>query len=240
VWLFASWSVLIGASVTGLSLGLVSVLNGPGPCTLSPWRSLDGTCHMTTFPLAGSVGQPEIWDIRKDLPLLAPYAKTTIDPALPSARLVSNLLFDQPADSIRPNERGVSLFELAYGQFFSHDLSYLAVSKDPANVDYVPVPACDATFDPQCWGNRTLRVPRLDLDNKATGWFDLDLVYGRTEKTARALRTLSGGKLILDEDGYLPTRYARTSLSLHVHGSWRLTACLLSLVCVCLRWRAVS
>jgi hypothetical protein len=154
-----------------------------------------------------------IWDLRSTVPVLEPFTlkNQLTDTSLPSARLVSNLLFKDT--NYRENERRVSLFELTYGQFFSHDLSYLPLSTDPQEADFVPVPACDETFDPECWGNRTLRVPRLVLQNKATGWFDLSHVYGSDERTARALRSLSAGKLILDAEGYLPTKYV---FSLHL------------------------
>jgi hypothetical protein len=182
------------------------------PCEDYTFASIDGSCHMIKYPNAGRVGHDVIWDLRKSVPVFETYLEKNNDDqnpnitSLPSARLVSNLLFrdNNSRNSNNSNERGVSLFELAFGQFFSHDLSYLPLSQ--TEYDDVPVPQCDETFDPLCSGEKFLRVPRLVLKNKVTGWFDLSQVYGSDSVRARSLRSLRGGKLIMDKNNYLPTK----------------------------------
>src|SRR5205823_962645 len=84
----------------------------------SVWRSLDGTGNNLANANWGATGA--------DLVRLAPaaYGDGVSTPAganRPSARVVSNTVSAHPADEIK-NNRGMSNFVYAWGQFIDHDL----------------------------------------------------------------------------------------------------------------------
>lgn len=113
-------------------------------------------------------------------------------------------------------------------------LSISGTDKALGDIYNIPVPKCDTVFDPHCHGNKTMEfwrtaaapgtalpgaprqtqnwqtmcaclpavVARLKL--RGNRFIDLSTVYGENEEKAKKLRTFKGGKLIIDEDGFLP------------------------------------
>lgn len=74
----------------------------------------------------------------------------------------------------------------------------------------IPIPMCDPAFDPECQGNKTMKVrrsqsmegtgtdpsnPRM-TKNGVTSWLDMSALYGSTADVARKLRTFNGGKML--------------------------------------------
>jgi peroxidase len=81
----------------------------------------------------------------------------------------------------------------------------------------IPIPKCDQAFDPECHGNKTMKVrrsqsmegtgtdpsnPRM-TKNGVTSWLDMSALYGSTPEVARKLRTFKSGKMLtqLGPDG---------------------------------------
>ena len=132
----------------------------------------------------------------------------------PSARLVSNLVCDQPEGI--PNTLGSSDFLWQWGQFVDHDID-LTDGIDPPELAPIAVPSGDLWFDPDGQGDVVIGFNRSIYDhgaaggepreqlNEITGWIDASNVYGSDAQRATALRTLDGsGRLRMGEAGLLP------------------------------------
>ncbi len=177
-------------------------------------ESYDGTGNNLAHSLWGSAGTDFI---RKSV---AEYADGVDDPSgadRPSARLVSNLVAAHP-DSDVINNRDLSAFIYAWGQFLDHDVD-LTNTGTPAEKLSIAVPTGDAWFDPNATGTQTMSLTRSQFDsatgtgvnnvrqqvNSITAYIDGSQVYGSDAATAASLRTFSGGRLKTSEGDLLPT-----------------------------------
>jgi len=131
---------------------------------------------------------------------------------------VSENVFKGNGES-KPNRRGLTDFVTYWGQFIDHDFGLTGGprgSATPAQHMDIPVPAGDAYFDPNRWGNQTIPVSRSIYDiatgtsaanprqqvNLVTAWHDASQVYGSDSATADYLRQHTGGLLkTMDIDG---------------------------------------
>ncbi|HEY2762039.1 MAG TPA: peroxidase family protein, partial [Pirellulales bacterium] len=132
---------------------------------------------------------------------------------LPSARLVSNVLGDQTDDVL--DNRDLSAFIYAWGQFIDHDLDH---TPDGGTADNISVPKGDTTFDPGKTGSQTLPFTRSLTDSTTgtsttnplnqftdiTSFLDGSQVYGSDATRAAALRTFIGGQLKTSALNLLP------------------------------------
>ncbi|MBI2825079.1 MAG: peroxidase [Planctomycetia bacterium] len=187
---------------TDLTAALTSVL---------ATRSIDGSGNNLLHPTWGSAGT----DLLRTAP--AAYADGLSAPAganRPSAREISNVIADQgDADII--NDRNLSAMIYVWGQFIDHDLD-LTTGASPAQPFNVAVPTGDPQFDPNGIGTQTIKLNRSKFDpatgttnarqqvNTITSWMDGSMVYGSDTATAKALRTLQGGKLKTSAGDMLP------------------------------------
>src|SRR6478609_10550496 len=112
--------------------------------------SFDGTGHNLTHPAWGSAGIAYL----RTAP--AAYADRVSSPggtSRPSARVISNAV-DVQETSDDGNDRQMSAFVYAWGQFVDHDLD-LTNAATPAESFDVAVPSGDPSFDPNNTGTQT-------------------------------------------------------------------------------------
>ena len=180
----------------------------------SNFPSIDGTDHNLSHPEWGSAG---IDLLRR---AAAQYADGISAPGgvnRPSAREISNAIANQPDDTPL-NNRDMSAFIYAWGQFIDHDLD-LTLSASPRESFPIVVPAGDAFFDPAGTGTQVIPLSRSNYNaatgtgignprqqvNSITAWIDASMVYGSDQATAAKLRTFSGGRMKVGEGNLLPT-----------------------------------
>ena len=139
-----------------LLLNIIQIFDQPLP----EIRSIDGFGNNLTSPTWGMAGG--------DLLRIAPngYAdgiSTPAGSARPSARLISNTLDAQTIDV--PNDRKMSDWVYAWGQFIDHDLDLTDTGTTPFNI---AIPANDPYFDPTNTGTQIMYFKRSNFD-PATG-----------------------------------------------------------------------
>jgi hypothetical protein len=181
------------------------------PAALAP--SIDGTGHNLLHPDWGSTMESML---RKtpaayDDGISAPGGVGRANP-----RDISNALAAQPEDTPM-NDRDMSAFIYAWGQFIDHDLD-LTMSANPRESFNIPIPLGDAFFDPLGTGTQVMPLARSQYDgatgtspanprqqvNSITAWIDASMVYGSDETTAAKLREFVGGRMKMGDGGLLP------------------------------------
>jgi peroxidase len=138
--------------------------------------------------------------------------------SLPSARAISNLIANQDIAGVEQdlnNNRNMTDFVYAWGQFIDHDIDLTESGSVPMNI---PVPGGDATFDPTNLGDLLIAFDRSQIApgtgastsnpaqyiNDITSYIDGSMIYGSDAVTAAALRTFSGGLLKTSAGNLLP------------------------------------
>lgn len=101
------------------------------------FRTLDGSCTTLTNPLFGAAGTAQFSYME------ASKFSKPFSPKRPSARLVSNIVSAHPKGDI-PNERGINLLFVFFGQFLDHDL-VLTPANENKRFD-IPLPKGDPLF----------------------------------------------------------------------------------------------
>jgi hypothetical protein len=175
--------------------------------------SINGSGHNLSHPAWGMAGN--------DLLRLSPaaYADGVSAPSgatRPSARAISNAVAAQSANPGK-NDRYLSAFVYAWGQFIDHDLD-LTTTATPAESFNVAVPTGDAYFDPNSTGAQVIPLTRSKWDaatgtgvgnprqqvTDITSWIDGSQIYGSDPTTAASLRAFSGGLLRTSAGNLLP------------------------------------
>ncbi len=188
---------------------------------LTAVRSLDGSGNNPTHPAWGQAGTDFL------RVAAAAYADGVSMPAgadRPSARVVSNAVSDQTGTA-GTNDRQMSAFVYAWGQFIDHDLDRTPTGT--AEKLPIAVPKGDPSFDPAGTGTKTIGLSRSTFDpatgtgtanprqqvNATSSYLDGSMIYGYDAATATSLRSLSGGRLKTSAGDLLPTDAAGNYLA---------------------------
>lgn len=181
------------------------------------FRSIDGTGNNLAHSQWGSTDER----LLRTAP--AAYSDGKSAPAgasRPSARAISDAVaaVDPAADEDESfNDRNLSPFVYAWGQFIDHDLD-LTPSASPASPFNVAVPAGDPWFDPASTGTQVIPLTRSQFDPSTgtssrnprqqtsviTAWLDGSMIYGSDPARAAALRTFRNGLLKTSDGNMLP------------------------------------
>src|SRR4051812_6310067 len=180
--------------------------------TASAVESIDGTGNNLVHTSWGSTNT----DLLRIA--AAAYADGISTPAganRPDARAISNAVMAQAADVDILNNRDLSAFVYAWGQFIDHDLD---LTPGGATAFNIAVPAGDPSFDPAGTGTQVIYLNRSITDpatgtstsnpaqqvNTITAYLDGSMVYGSDSVRAAALRTLQGGLMKTSAGNLLP------------------------------------
>ncbi len=171
-------------------------------------RTIDGTFNHLTNTDQGAANKPVIRHGYSDEFADSIGAMIT-EPARPNARDISNAIFAQSAN--RKNDRGLSDFAWAFGQFLAHDMDLITSNNGAAVNGSAPIPVYGATDPlgpnpiPFTRANFQL-VPARTPINEVTSYIDASNVYGSDAVRAAALRTNggAGAKLLTIAGNLLP------------------------------------
>ena len=185
------------------------------PATPAEVRSIDGTGNNLETPELGSTGE----QLLRVAP--ADYADEISSPGgedRPSARDISNAL-SAHADEAVPNDRDLSAFLYVWGQFLDHDIDLTTTQEGDGESANIAVPTGDPYFDPDGTGESVIPFTRSNFDDSTgtdfdnprqqvtdiTAWVDGSQIYGSDAETAASLREFAGGRMLIGDDGLLPT-----------------------------------
>lgn len=175
------------------------------------FRTFDGVC--TSF------GTPErkLWASTNRPHFSYFQGRDTLVPrgeALPSARLVSNMLCRQGGNT--PEPRGLAEMATFFGQFIDHTIVATTTNKaEPMPIkipDGDPVAANFSKSEMPFFRSVRVRVRTRDMtqtpSNVLPSAIDLASVYGPNKERCDALRQPFGGLMKTSSDGMLPLNYA--------------------------------
>jgi len=174
---------------------------GPVAEDLKAARTVDGSYNDLKCPMMGSTGRR----FGRNVPLTeaVPDAANLLNP---NPRDISNALFTrakfQPATIL-------NVLAAAWIQFQVHDWFVHAKGAND-NAHNLPI------ADGDSWFERPMRIPKTPVDpapagsnhppayiNKNSHWWDGSNIYGSTVEEQKAVRTGSGGKIRVQNDGRL-------------------------------------
>lgn len=177
------------------------------------YRSLDGTGNNKDHPEWGAAGEPftRLAPSEYDDGLNTPRGGEGCSGPLPSAREVSNVIFNQPCDIFDKHHLN-NLF-WCWGQFIDHNITLTETTSVSFNIC---VPEGDPWFDPSGTGNVTIPLNRSEFvgGNSADGpreqinsidsYINANMVYGTDKKRNSYLRSYCKGRLKTSNGGLLP------------------------------------
>lgn len=179
----AAWAALVAVSAA---------------CTPSV-RSINGTCNNLNTPNLGATGNLLLHILPANYPV-GWYDNVLV----PNARAISNLV-SYANGTLRPNQQGVSMIEVFFGQFVNHDRQLTKTRSGPNDPQFaVPMPVDDPFYvspdnDRNFIGVRDSVTVNVDqqrqIPSEATSFFDLSALYGNQDDVANAMREFAGGRL---------------------------------------------
>ncbi len=170
-------------------------------------RTIDGSNNHATLSQLGAAGTPLIR--RNYLPAYAnAFGAMISDAQRVGARTISNTLMAQSASI--PNNRGLSNYISAWGQFLDHDIDLSTTSNGAATNGSAPIvtPAGDPLGPGPISFTRSnfVIIGHREQVNEVTTYIDASQVYGSDAARAAALRTNggTGAKLRTSANNLLP------------------------------------
>lgn len=190
-----------------------------------PYRRYDGSCNNLDFPWWGQADMPYKRWLRpaySDPEQLSEPRKSVDGLELPLPRDISCLIHTDNPSEVEPN---FSHMLMQYGQFINHDVTMLAISKDPFGNDYDcsdcrtdfvcrPIPyytmltcgLCGARMKRSCmefirssatYSDPSCRGGPREQHNIQTSFVDASHIYGNNEEEAQKLRDKNAGRGLL-------------------------------------------
>jgi len=192
------------------------------------YRNITGQYNNLKHPTWGVINQ----QLLRQAP--AAYGDGISTPAgasRPSARVISNLIFDEPVPITSPQHASSMLW--LFGQFIDHDLD-LTPDAEPAEPFPIPVPTGDPYFDPTSMGGVTIPLNRSKWDhttgtdisnprqqvNITTSYLDASNIYGDTPERNNYIRKHKGGKLLYSECALPPFNNGTMPNAMLKYGSY--------------------
>ena len=185
------------------------------------YRTIDGHNNNLNRP---EMNQAEVGVqlIRKVAPAYDDGIKSLITENRPNVRRVSNIVLDQPDNRSIPNPKNASDFFWLWGQFLSHDISFVPEFRPHEQVHIqIPLPGPGEKadpFDPEGTGRVQMPFNRAIFDlntgtpgnprqqvNEISGWLDATNIYSNNAECLIELRANDGtGRLKIGDGNLLP------------------------------------
>jgi len=215
--------ILSIVSIVILGLFVIADVNfseaGPPP-PVPEFRDVTGNGNNVANPTWGNAGENLIRDLTmpNDDVALSNYGDGLSTPAgtsRPSARVISNAIFDQSFSV--PDPSGTTDLFWVWGQFVDHDID-LTGGASPSEPFDIPVPLGDPVFDPMNTGINVISMSRSLHDlatgtavsnprqqiNEITSYHDASNIYGSDLIRANNLRFGMDGKLNVTQSNEIP------------------------------------
>uniref|UniRef100_A0A1I8ARM6 NAD(P)H oxidase (H2O2-forming) n=1 Tax=Steinernema glaseri TaxID=37863 RepID=A0A1I8ARM6_9BILA len=218
-------------------VGEEEAMNGEGICDFRFFLNLClgggekvgkawNACTSTSATMAGST----TWTTLSGAPLVSPFSFKRpyrilgsrlhreapsryedgvymINSNLPSARVISDLLFRGPSGI--PNQRNITTMLAFFSQVVAYEILQSTQISCPLEMHKIPVPRCDPIFDAECAGRTEMPFIRAKYDkhtghgfnspreqvNDRTSWIDASFLYSTQEPWVAALRSWKNGSL---------------------------------------------
>ncbi|VDN04297.1 unnamed protein product, partial [Thelazia callipaeda] len=168
------------------------------------YQRYDGWFNNLANPHWGTVGA----HLHRDAPSKYLDGVYMIDGSLPSARVISEIVFKGPS-GIR-NKRNITTMLAFFSQVIAYEIMQSTLVGCPLEMHKIPVAKCDAVFDTQCKGGTEIPFVRAKYDkntghgfnvpreqvNERTSWIDASFLYSTQEPWVATLRSWRNGSLL--------------------------------------------
>ncbi len=179
-----------------------------GDCSLSPFRTIDGTCNNISDPEKCDWGASDIMLHRLMDCYYGPddTLNSMNGQDRKSPREISNIVSDQTVST--PSSRNLSSLVFSWGQFLDHDIDL--TPEGETEISTIPIPSNDPLFTDMIPFSRseflegTGDTTTREQMNIITSWIDASNVYGSEQTRADWLRTFEDGKLKTSAGNLLP------------------------------------
>ncbi|KAL7071523.1 hypothetical protein ACQ4LE_009299 [Meloidogyne hapla] len=171
---------------------------------VSEYQRFDGWFNNLANPQWGSVGSR----LHRDAPSSYQDGVYRLDSSLPSARVISELMFK--GEPGIPSRRNLTTMFAFFSQVIAYEIMQSTQNSCPLEMHKIPVERCDPIFDKDCEGKTDIPFTRAKYDkgtghglnspreqiNERTSWIDASFLYSTQEPWVAALRSFENGTLL--------------------------------------------